>query len=242
MNKIIKMTDEEIVVGKEDGSVLKVNKSTVSWDAKVGDIVDIFIDGDETILSLSEGVQKKKCNFLQCLINGCQKVLPIVFSSLVGLFLILTIVFCAIPRGNKYYFSQETSGILVETEISFSDKKMIVKNSYRGLEDETKFDYKIEKGKLLYFSKSEQKFMEYGSINSTKIVVTNYDNSKLVFVEKGMFALKTISIVFLVITAILDALCVTVLILTKKGIIKLETKKSSEEPKQNLQEEASEKE
>ena len=87
MNKIIKITDNEVVVGKDDESVLKVKKSSVNWNAKVGDAVDIFADGDETILSLSKQyVQKKDCKILQCLVKGCQKILPIVFSGLVGLF------------------------------------------------------------------------------------------------------------------------------------------------------------
>ena len=50
---------------------------------------------------------------LDKMVSCCQKILPITFSCLFGLFLIALIVVCSLPRGNKYVFKSSTPNITV---------------------------------------------------------------------------------------------------------------------------------
>ena len=226
MNKIIKITDDEIVIGKDDGSVLKTAKSNANYDAKVDDVVDVFVDGDTTIIAKSKKyVEKKECKFLTKLIRGCQRLLPIIFSSIFALSLICLIVVCAVPRGKMYKNKQVFGNIIVNSEISFSGKNMTVRNYYNGNDSKTVFEYKIKNGKLFYFSKTANKYLEFGSLSSTKIEVEDSENQTLIFVEKGMKSLVAVFIVLTVVSGLCDIACFTVIILTMKGIIKLDDKK-----------------
>lgn len=230
MNKIIKITDDEIVIGKDDGSVLKTAKSNANYDAKVDDVVDVFVDGDTTIIAKSKKyVEKKECKFLSKLICGCQKLLPIIFSSIFVLSLICLIVVCAVPRGKMYKNKQVFGNIIVNSEISFSGKNMTVRNYYNGNDSKTVFEYKIKNGKLYYLSKTANEYLEFGSISSTKIVVENSQNETLVYVEKGMKAFVAVFIAITVISGVCDIACFTVLVLTKKGIIKLDDNKMKQD-------------
>ncbi len=224
MNKIIKITDDEVVVGKDDGSVLKVKKSSVNWKSKVGDLVDVFKDGDNYILSKSVNiVEKKKCKFVSCLVKGCKKLLPIIFSSLFGLFLILTIVLSVMPHGKKYKFSTDILGTKVSSEIILSGDKITVNNYYMGRFDTTESTFKIKNGKIYAVNQETNEYDEIGTITSTKIVTDSGDGYKFVYVETCVKAWIIVAIVFTIIFAVLDAASIAVLILNKKGIIKIKS-------------------
>ena len=115
--------------------------------------------------------------------------------------------------------------IIVNSEIKKKKKNMTVRNYYNGNDSKTVFEYKIKNGKLFYFSKTANKYLEFGSISSTKIEVEDSENQTLVFVEKGMKSLVAVFIVLTVVSGLCDIACFTVLILTKKGIIKLDDNK-----------------
>ena len=54
MNKVIKITDDEVLIGKDDGSIIKTEKSNATWDVKVGDEVELFVDGNTIIPALKK--------------------------------------------------------------------------------------------------------------------------------------------------------------------------------------------
>ena len=67
MNKVIKITDDEVLIGKDDGSIVKTEKSNATWDVKVGDevkvkIIDIYgYDKDEEVYLCSFLWNGKEC-------------------------------------------------------------------------------------------------------------------------------------------------------------------------------------
>ena len=235
MNKIIKITDNEIIVGKDDGEVLKLPKSSCEWNAKIGDFVDVFKDGDSFILSKSVNfVEKKDCKFVECLVKSCKKILPIIFSSLFGLFLILTIVLTVMPHGKLYKYNAEIFGIKVYSEISLSGNKITVKNYYDNRCDRTESTFEIKNKKIYTLNQETNQYAELGTISSTKIVTDSGDNFEIVYVETCVKAWKNVGIVFMIIFAVLDVASIVVLILNKKGIIKIKsegTKKSTDKNK-----------
>ncbi|MBQ8425941.1 MAG: hypothetical protein IJX17_08015 [Clostridia bacterium] len=59
MNKVIKVTEDTIYVGKNDGEIVKTNISNASWDVKVGDEVEIFANDEIIILYLIKKLDKE---------------------------------------------------------------------------------------------------------------------------------------------------------------------------------------
>lgn len=222
MDKVVRVTDEKIFIGKDDGSLIEVGVDSANWDVKVGDQVEVFTGESGIVLSLSKKVKEKKIGenkAVKWVMNKSQKLLPIVFSSVFVFFMIALIVICSVPRGRKYKFNTEFLGMEVTSTITFKNDKMEVRSS--TLDEVEYVLYDIDDGKIYEYN-SETKTYDYmGKISSTKLTVES-DGFSMVYKEHTMIALKTISIVFMVIAAILDAGAITVMILTKKGVLKLE--------------------
>ena len=234
MNKVIKVTEDEIFIGKDDGSIVKTEKSNASWEVKVGDEVELFSSGKTIILNLAKKVKEKKNNgFISWIAKYSQKTLPVVFSGLFALFLIALIVICSVPRGWKYSYKAEASGIEIESIIEFEDDDMIMSNYsnaagiFDNETDSLTNRYKIESGKLYVYDNELRTFEYAGKISSTKIEVIS-EGIKLEYKENTMIALRTLSIVFMVIFAILDLGAIVVMYLTKRGVIKLDTQNAVE--------------
>ncbi len=221
MNKVIKITEEEIFIGKDDGSIVKTEKSNASWEVQVGDTVELFISGDTVILNLAKKVKEKKENsIVKKTINLCQKTLPMIFSSCVALFLVALLVICFVPKGNKYTFEAELMGMKVTSTIKFKGNEMELVNSTSNEVFTSK--YNIEDGKLYELNTETNNYDLIGEISSTKITLSaEVLGFSMEYKENTMIALRTMSIVFMVIFAILDAAAITVMILSKKGIIKI---------------------
>lgn len=224
MSKITKTSIDNKINEKDDEMIEKINKN----------------DDISKSAGNNAGIIQNK--FISKIVYLSQKIFPIIFSSLTAIFLILLIVSCVISRGKLYEFKYKYDDYnSITTRIEFSSKTFEVRNYYpNGEKDSSVFEYKIKDGKLYYFEEYQDKYLEYGSINSTKLVIDTNTGFKYVFVEKGIVALKSVSITFLIIFAVLDAASIAVLILNKKGIIKIksevtdknktnEVKKESEE-------------
>ena len=225
MNKVIKITDDEVLIGKDDGSIIKTEKSNATWDVEVGDEVELFTSGETVILNLAKKVKEKKGKRL---VNGvvrlCQKMFLISFTSLFALFMVALIVIGMIPRGNKYTYNAEIMGMEFSATISFEGDEMSMKMT--GNEEIIVTKYKIENKKLYEFNTETLAYDYVGEISSTKITYNldlGEDGSfNMFFKENTMIALRTLSIVCMIIFAVLDLAALTVMILTKKGIIKFE--------------------
>ena len=221
MNKVVKVTEDEVFIGKDDGSVVKTEKSNATWDVKVGDVVELFVSGDTVILNLAKKVKEKKENsFVKKTVNLCQKTLPMIFSSLFAIFLVALLVISFVPRGNKYTFEAELMGLKVTSTITFKGDEMELVNSTSTEVFTSK--YKIEDGKLYEFNTETNKYDFVGEITSTKLTMSAEDlGFSMEYKENTMIALRTMSIVFMIIFAVLDTAAIAVMLLTKKGVIKL---------------------
>lgn len=228
MNKIIKVTNDEIFIGTENGSIVKAARSSADWDAKVGDRVEIFSNGKTVILSLSKKAKVKQENkFLNKTVGLCQKILPIVFSCLFAAFLVAFIVICSVPRGKNYYF-KTPYGVEMEISVSFTKDDLTLKmtNLYAD-EDEDPYTidvrkYKIDDGDLYVYDELTEKYENVGEITSTKLklIEESYGVKYVYPLENGtMITLKTWALVLMIVSAVLDLACVAVLLLTKNGVI-----------------------
>ena len=222
MNKIIKITDDKIFVGKDDGSILETEISNASWGAKVGDEVEVFSSGDTVILSLAKKAKEKKVYpIIKKTVNACQKLLPMIFTGLFAFFTIALIVICALPKGYKYEFEMEFMGVEVTSTIKFKGDEMEMTMS--TLDEITTAKYDIEDGKLYEYNTETRKYDYLGEISSTKLSIKEPETGLVLeYEEETMIALRTLSIVFMVISGVLDLACIAVALLTKRGIIKLE--------------------
>ena len=242
MDKVIKVTEDEIFIGREDGSVLKTDRVNASWDVKVGDVVDVFSSDNMIILNLAKKTKvktKKNFNF-EKLFQYCKKLLPIIFSSLFAAFMIALIVVCSVPRGKEYTFSDNVWGIDYSCSATFSKDELIIK-SYAKLGNEvedtiTTFEYKITYGTLYVYNEETAtaeligSFEISGKISSTKLELSDIEieGFNIILKEKTMCALRNTFITFMVIFGILDLACLAIIILTKKGIIKTNEQSNNE--------------
>lgn len=231
MNKIVKVTEDKIFIGKDDGSLVEAGRASANWEVKVGDEVEIFTSGDEIILSLAKKVKDKKIienKAVKWVVKNSQKLLPIVFSAVFVFFTIALIVICSVPRGWKYVYREEVAGVEVESIVEFDDDELTLTTYSNMMTEEDEIDavvtskYKITDGKLYTYNLTTEQYNYAGKISSTKAVIEN-EGFKIEYKEETMCALRAVAIVFMVISAILDAGAIAVMILTKKGILKLET-------------------
>lgn len=238
MNRIIKITDDEIFIGTENGSIVKAARSSASWDVQIGDKVEIFSNGKNVILTPVKKAKVKQDNGLKNKTVGlCQKIFPIVFSCLFVAFFIAFIVICSVPRGKNYYF-KTPYGIEIEVSVSFTKDDLTLKmtNLYADEDDDPYTinvrKYKIDDGDLYIFDELTEKYENVGEITSTKLIlIEELYGAKYVFPLENstMISLKTWSLVLMIVSAVLDLACIAVLVLTKKGIIEY-----AKEEKQNV--------
>lgn len=236
MDKIIKVTEDEIFIGKEDGTIIKTERANANWDVKVGDVIEVFASEEMIILNLAKKTKtktKKLFNF-EKLFQYCQKLLPIIFSSLFAAFMIALIVVCSVPRGKEYKFSDSLMGIDYSYTVTFSKDEVVLK-SYAKYGDEVEdsvstYEYKITDGCLYVYNEELEVYENNGRISSTKLILTDLEGEslKLELKEKTMCALRNTFITFMVVFGILDLACIVIIVLTKKGIIKTKEKSNGE--------------
>lgn len=223
MNKVIKVTDDEVFVGMEDGSVVKTERMNASWDVQVGDNVELFSDGAVIILNLISSTQKERTikqrtGVFSKIAKLCQKVFPIAFSALFVLFLTALIVVVSVPRGKKYVY--EEAG--VSAIITFEDDDTATIEAVESGDPDSIFatcTCDISDGKLYVFRNG--KYIYLGKITSRNIIMYT-DGIKLEYKENTMITLATLSTVFMSLFAVLDLASVTIMLLIKNGKIKIE--------------------
>lgn len=235
MNKVIKVTDDEVFVGMEDGSIVRTEKSNASWDIQIGDNVELFASGDMIILNLVTATRKsdksKLTNGVFCKIAKlCQKVFPIAFSVLFVMFLTALVVVCSLSKGDKYTGKVYEDGVEFNIVIDFEDDNyLLLTSEYEEWGDKPvrmseRVRYRIDDGKLYLYSTDSEGFIYVGKITSTQIEASGFmdDSYPLELKEKTMITLRTLSAVFMSLFAVLDLASVVVMLLIKNGKIKIE--------------------
>lgn len=233
MNKVIKVTDNEIFIGKEDGSIFQTTKNNASWNVQVGDVVDLFISGEVVILNLIKKEKKnREFKFLKKLASMCNNIFPIIFSILLVISIAGLITLHFVPRGNVYTYKLEENGVKMKITAKFSDSGLnfsywVLDADKNLTEDEVEIAFKIIEGDLYTYSVDEEEYIYEGEITSTKLKIRSLGTT-MVLKEKYLNPLKVASIVVLVISAILDLASLAVMILIKAKIIKLEKNANAE--------------
>lgn len=144
-----------------------------------------------------------------------------IFTGLFAFFTIALFVICALPKGHKYEFEMEFMGVEVTSTIKFKGDEMEMTMS--TLDEITTAKYDIDDGKLYEYNTETRKYDYLGEISSTKLSIKEPETGLVLeYEEETMIALRTLSIVFMVISGVLDLTCIAVALLTKRGIIKLE--------------------
>ena len=147
--------------------------------------------------------------------------MPIIFTGLFAFFTIALIVICVLPKGHKYEFEMEFMGMELTSTIKFKGDEMQMTMS--TLDEVTSVKYDIEYGKLYEYNTETKKYDYLGEISSTKLTIKEPETGMMLeYEEETMIALRTLSIVFMAIAAVLDFACIAVVFLTQKGIIKLD--------------------
>ena len=187
-------------------------------------------------------------------INFVKKPLVIISGALFGVFLIMLIVICAIPHGKTYTWSYDIMGQhVMDIEMSFDKDTILMTIEYdkdvaasEGIPENqrriaVKNDYEIRNGELYTREEGATTFDYSGKISAFKITMSGedmgvgYNDLKVELICHTNVAIRTVSVVFMIISALVLAGSITVLVLDKKGILKTETanakaKIESEEP------------
>ena len=182
-------------------------------------------------------------------INFVKKPLVIISGALFGVFLIMLIVVCAVPHGKTYTWSYDIMGQhVMDMEMSFDKDTILMTIEYdkdvaasEGIPENqrriaVKNDYEIRNGELYTREEGATTFDYSGKISAFKITMSGedmgvgYNDLKVELICHTNVAIRTVSVVFMIISALVLAGSVTVLVLDKKGILKIKTANDAAEP------------
>ena len=171
---------------------------------------------------------------MKTFLNFCKKPLAQLASIILFVGLVILIIVSALPHGDTYVYKQTILGQYLEVNITFVDDKQLEFEFFADLYTETTnetttLNYQIKNG-VLYVSSTEEGQIttrRYGKIDNFKITMdtSNIDEvhnmmGDLELVCKPSVAVRTLSIVIIVLGAVLLAGSITIIVLSKKGIIK----------------------
>lgn len=166
---------------------------------------------------------------------------PLLYGAIgvFAVFTILLVVISSLKHGKTYEYEMNVAGIKMTATYTFEDDDTIAVNSTAfGMSEESEIEYKIEDGVLYQkFETFEEGVFEWekmGKINAYEIVLETVDEEtgldiELVMECKANKNVRTLSIVMMVISGIAVAGAVAVIVLDKKGIIKLKSEAKVEE-------------
>lgn len=176
------------------------------------------------------------------LINIVKK--PLLYGAIgvFAVFTILLVVISSLKHGKTYVYKMDVAGIKIETTYTFDGDTIAVEASGFGMSEESEFEYKIEDGFLYQkyetFEEGVFEWEKMGKINAYEIVLETVDEETGLDIELVMECevnknVRTLSIVMMVISGIAVAGAVAVIVLDKKGIIKLKSEAKVEENAEN---------
>lgn len=167
------------------------------------------------------------------LIDFAKKPLLYIASSVFVLFTLILVVVSCLPRGNKYTYTMETAGVTVEVSYIFDDDDELEIETYvLGEYDKEEGEYQIKKGELFVRAKGASEWNKIGKINAYEIVAESEEAGiklKVVMECALTKVIRTVSIVLMSVSGVLALACVAIIILDKKGIIKVKEAVAAEE-------------
>ena len=167
------------------------------------------------------------------LIDFAKKPLLYIASSVFVLFTLILVVVSCLPRGNKYTYTMETAGVTVEVSYIFDDDDELEIETYvLGEYDKEEGEYQIKKGELFVRAKGASEWNKIGKINAYEIVAESEEAGiklKVVMECALTKAIRTVSIVLMSVSGVFALACVAIIILDKKGIIKVKEAVAAEE-------------
>lgn len=248
MYSVVKITEDKIYMLSDDGKMYKTDIANAKWNVQVGDVIAIHNIENEVILTKINKEQevKKKTKNHAGIVKACQKFLLPFFSVLFAISLVAFFVFTFIPHGKRYTCNIELeNGDYYKAEMKFGKNEIEcyidylltvdMPNSNSVIYNESqiirvnetqKYKYKIVGKQLYFFNDEDGAYVKLGKISSTKIVLESTYNedtdlsAAMFFEEHTMQTLKTLSLVLFIVFLVLDLVCVMVVVLNKKGIIK----------------------
>ncbi len=237
MYSVVKITEDKIYMLSDDGKMYKTDIANAKWNVLVGDIIAIHNIENEVILTKinKEPEVKKKSKNHAGFVKVCQKFLLPIFSVLFAISLVGFFVIALLPHGKTYTFKANSLGIDIDSTLTLSGNEATIKmiNPYYNNEDyvdiegvditseylvET-FKYKIIDRKLYTLNDDTGKYEEAGDISSTKFVIKG-SGVKIEYTETTMLALARLSFVSLIVFFILDLVCIILVIINLKRILK----------------------
>lgn len=248
MYSVVKISEDKIYMLSDDGKMYKTDIANANWNVQIGDVVAVYNIENEIVLTKINKTSevKKKTKGNGGFVKACKKVLLPLFSILFALSLIAFIVISVLPHGKKYICNIELeNGDYYKAEMIFGrneiechiDALFTIDNSnsnfeiynesqIRRINETQKIKYKIVGKQLYVFNNEDGAYVKVGKISSTKIIYeSTYDedigmDAAVFFEETTMQTLKTLSLVLFIVFGVFDLLCILVVVLNKKGIIK----------------------
>ena len=158
---------------------------------------------------------------LKKLVNWCNKIIPIIGASVFTIGLAIMIALAVMPHGRTYTYEM---GSMYKAEFIFDDDDEFIFEQTIGNEfNATEYECRINNGKLYSFDITNRTWTYEGTINAYEIdLATEAMGVDIVLECKASYALKTLSIVLMVVGGVVALAAVAVAILNKKGVIKLE--------------------
>lgn len=171
------------------------------------------------------------------LINFCKIPLVVISSLIMSIGLLIIIVLACVPHGKTYIYSETIMGQYVEMNVTFLDDEelqigLVTDGSKGDGSEKSLFNYQIEEG-ILYTADPKSTSFQVdmvGQINSYQIIIDastlgltqgseEETSENLVLECKTNVTLKRVSIALIVLGGLMLTESITIIILSKYGVI-----------------------
>lgn len=158
---------------------------------------------------------------LKKLVNWCNKIIPAIGASMLAVGLVIIIALAVMPHGTTYTYELDS---IYKVEFIFDDDDEFIFEQTSGSNfTSTEYECRINDGKLFTYDRTSRTWNYEGTINAYQIdLATEAMGVDIVLECKTSYALRTLSIVLMVVGGVVALAAVAVAILNKKGYIKLE--------------------
>lgn len=166
---------------------------------------------------------------LKKFVDLCKKPILIASAAIFAAFMVTIIVVSCLPHANKYSYKESIAGVTVEMTMTFkgdtATQKMSV--SMAGMEPEVEtyeYKYRIEGGKL-YLIDADGTEEYSGLINVYRLKSDDPSGPNIAIECVPAVNFRTSAIIFIVLSGVVLAGCITLRELDKRGKIKYEQAK-----------------
>ncbi len=173
-------------------------------------------------------------------INFLKKPMRIIASVIFAFFAVIYIGVCTEENGEVYEASETFFGVEFKVKATFKDDVLVLDYSAAGEFESLSVKYRVDDGQVYTYNEESKTWVEEGKIDAFNFEIDLYGDGSMKFNLECQenISVRTACIVMMVIFGIIDAACITVLILDKKGIIKLKSEAKVEETESEVKENA----